>query len=287
VSGHVHLELADYLAGRLSDERRRQFEKHVRSCESCAAEARWAAEFREEALRQGLRHLDPQREIAIASDPTAASHAERSHLDRCQACRTELEWMRAHPDDEADDEEEEPSTPRRAGRPWAWAAAAAAIVVLGLLWVRQPWNGADIAQLARIEPLPVRISRSAPEAGSFQQWRLSGLDAYAAGDYASARDALGRAAQLRPDDAETRLYFGSSALLDGDLETAAAELRLAAALAEDAPALRDEAMWQAANVALAGGRPEEAERLLRDLSAELGPRADDARRLLAVLRSRP
>jgi len=287
VSDHVHLEIADYLAGRLPDDRRRRFEDHMRRCESCSAEVRWAAEFREEALRQGLRHLDPSREIEIATGHEPATDAERAHLDLCPTCRAELDWAREHAADEDEAaEEDEPPAPRSRRIPWGgFAAAAAAVLILALVWLTVPRPDRSVVDLARPEPLPVRTVRSAPEPGSFEALRLDGLDAYAAGEYAVAREALRRAVELRPEQAEVRLYLGSAALLLGEPEAAVAELDRAAGLAES-PALRDEATWQAGQAALASDRPDEAARRLRSLAEGEGRRAAEARGLLETLERR-
>lgn len=283
MSGHVELEIADFVAGRLSDERRRQIEDHMKECDPCRNDVRWAVELRDEALRQGLRHLDPMRTIALSADASNATEAELAHLDGCKSCRGELEWAKSAPDEDAETEPE--PAPRRRGSLGPWALAVAAIVVLAFAWMLAVRTPPSTTGLARIEPLPVHATRSVVEAGSFEEQRLLGLEAYVARDWETAREAFGRAVEMRPEDPEMWLYLGSTALLLGDAATAMDELALAAELA-GAPALRDEATWQLANAELAAGRPADAERHLRDLADDEDRRAADARALLSEIRDR-
>ena len=158
---------------------------------------------------------------------------------------------------------------------------AAAAVVLTLILVPR---GADVdyAGLARVEPLPVRVTRSVPEAGSFEEIRLLGLDAYAAGDFAAAREYLLRAVELEPDNGEMLLYLGSTELLEGQVEAAIDHLEKARERSPDG-AVKDEAAWQLANAALLDGRPEDAVRVLEKIGEFDGRRAEDARALLDSL----
>jgi anti-sigma factor RsiW len=286
VKRHIELEIADLVAGRLPDERRREAEEHVKRCDRCARELAWAERLRDDALREGLRHVAPMRIVEMGAGRESATDAERQHLDLCADCRQELEWTqrRANADEE---EGEEGSIPTRVQRPWryrAWpwiAAAAAAVAVVLILLPDRP--GIDLSTIAVVEPLPVRITRDVPPSGSSEAARLLGLEAYSAGDWASARDALSSAAAMRPDDAEILLYLGSAELLDGDTAAAADPLLSAERLATGTR-LREEASWQLANLALLAGRKDDATERLDQLAAGDGHRAGDAREMLARLR---
>jgi len=140
----------------------------------------------------------------------------------------------------------------------------------------------DYPGLARIEPLPVRIERSVPESGSFQAIRRLGLDSYAAGNYAIAREHLARAVEMEPSNGEMLLYLGSAGLLDGDLEPAIGHLEQARTRSPDG-AVKDEAAWQLANAALLDGRSDEAKRILQKLGEFDGRRGEDSRALLESL----
>jgi tetratricopeptide (TPR) repeat protein len=228
--------------------------------------------------------------VALAPGPGEASEVERAHLASCAQCRRELDWASELPEaDQVDEEDDlgesgsgaEPSRPRSLPTRWAWAGFAAAAVVLTLILVpRGP--GPDLAALARVEPLPVRITRAVPEPGSFEEARLMGLDSYAAGDYADARGHLARSLELEPNNGEMLLYLGSAELLLGELESAMEHFRAARDRSPDG-VVRDEAAWQSANAALLGGRREEAVNLLEQLGNYDGSRGDDARALLEQL----
>jgi Flp pilus assembly protein TadD len=133
--------------------------------------------------------------------------------------------------------------------------------------------------LARIEPLPVRISRSVAEPGSFEAARVRGLEHYRDGDYDVAAAAFGDALTLKPGDAEILVYLGSTELLRGDDERAARYLEAGLAVAEAAP-LREELLWQLANARLRAGNVAGAKQALSKV-VELGrAHASEARQLL-------
>jgi tetratricopeptide (TPR) repeat protein len=266
----------------------REIEEHLATCESCASDVAWARQLRDEALRQGLRHPDPMRIVQLASDPAGATDAERAHLASCAACSAEAGWAGAQTDESEEDDLEdaivEPASPAAGTRRawgWVWAAAAAAAAVLTLMLIpREP--ALSPSALARVEPLPVRITRDVPQRGTFDERRWLGLEAYSYGDYDSARAHLARAAQARPDDGEVLLYLGSSELLLGQVEAAIDSLRRARRSAAE-PSVQDEASWQLANALVLGDRAADASGVLRELSEREGRRADDARTLLQQL----
>ena len=287
MSTHVDLDIADFVSGRLTEARRKEIEEHLRKCDPCAAEATWASEFREQALRQGLRHLEPMRVVELASRPEVADEAEREHLASCDSCRGEVDWAEGSAPVDAESEGDEPPSAPSANRPvrarplrWAWLAAAALIVLA--LWVLPRGTRFDPSRFAIVEPLPVRTSRSIPESGSFEESRLLGLEAYASGNYESAAAQFGRALSIADGEAEVLLYLGSAELLERDLESAVLHLSDAKEFAVDGP-VHDEAAWQLANTFLLLGRLDEAERILETLAAGEGRRHEDSSNVLVAI----
>jgi tetratricopeptide (TPR) repeat protein len=275
VSVHVDLDIADFVAGRLSEARQKVIEDHLRQCDTCAAEVAWANEFRNQALRQGLRHLDPMRIVELSLRHTVASDTEQEHLDSCDRCRTEVAWSEELPTPSA-------KTTRR--RPLRLALlAAAAVITVALLFIPRG-DRFNPSQFAIVEPLSVRVSRSIPEPGSFEESRLLGLDAYKSGDFGSALEHFLHASSMESDHPELLLYLGSAELLDGRVDPAIEHLRQAMDNATE-PAVRDEATWQLVNALLLSGLADEAEDLLTALAEGEGRRADEARSLQQAVRA--
>jgi Flp pilus assembly protein TadD len=142
--------------------------------------------------------------------------------------------------------------------------------------------GPDVRGLAVVEPLPVRVSRSVPEAGSFEAHREAGLERYSSGDYGTATHELALALEIRPDDGEVELYLGSAELLSGNLAEARTRLRAASEHAAR-PRIREEALWQLANLELAADHAAEASRLLERVIGLEGQRQAAARALVDSL----
>lgn len=299
MSEHVTERIGDYLEGRLHPAAAREVAAHLSTCVECAADVRWARDFREAASIQGLRHPSPERIVEAADGRVPLTHAEERHVKSCSTCERELSWARGLPRADALGERTEPldgasirgekprvfPIPLRRGRTmWGLAALAAAATILIAIFNPGGQDG-DLARLARIEPLPVHLTRGLADPGSFEEIRLRGLESYEARDYAGAREALRRAASMEPRQAEVVLYLGSATLLLGDAKEGFANLRHAAEIAED-PALREEALWQLANAALASGRAGDAEAALRDVIALERRHREDAAALLERLGDR-
>jgi tetratricopeptide (TPR) repeat protein len=299
LSGHISDDIADYLADRLPSARLEEIRRHLDACTACAAEVAWAREFQEAALELGRRHIAPMRIVQLAAgegEPLAAP--ESRHLDRCASCTGELEWARRQPSVEAiPDPTPNGASPQPAQRPeasraWAWrprwvglaAALAAAAVVAVLLRPGAPRvETPTLAALARLEPLPVHMTRSPADAGSFEESRLLGLEAYAGGAYEEAIPHFQRAALLRPEDDEIRLYLGSAALLARRLELAAEHLEPLAVRTTD-PTRLAEALWQLANLQLLQQRADAALSTLQRLESLDGRHAAEARQQIEALR---
>jgi tetratricopeptide (TPR) repeat protein len=297
MNGHLGDRIADYLEGRLGPESMRDVERHVASCADCAADLRWAQDFRNAALTAGVRHVTPARVVELAEGQgDRGTELELRHLQSCPTCQRELEWVRSLPDSEAaertgDDSEALPSgaagSPRViAGRfrptGWHWGAlvaVAAGIVALILLpLLRHP----DLPRLARFDPLPVHLSRSTTGSDLFENTRLRGLELYRDGRYAEAATALQEAQALRPNDAEVRLYSGSAELQLGRFQEGMALLVQAKDL-EMPRLLREELLWQIANAALALGNAPEAKAALREVETLDRRHKQDAIRILRKL----
>jgi anti-sigma factor RsiW len=208
---------------------------HLGQCAACRAEVEWAK--RQAPVEAALAELDAPE----TTGPESGSEADRARPDaprRAMPRGTRLRWR------------------------WVWgtaAVAAAAVVVILLLPTSQPIPPAttpqpgviqeapvpSIAALARIEPLPVSITRGPSEPGSFEESRMQGLEAYVEGDYAAAVRHLRRGLELQPANHEVRLYLGSAELLRGDPATA--EPLLDAAASRAAEPVRSEALWALAS----------------------------------------
>jgi hypothetical protein len=297
MSDHIVDQIADYLEGRLAPDATRAFESHLEECEACAADVEFARAFQTGAVEQGLMHIRPGRIVALADDPSVTTEIEERHLMDCSSCRSELEWVRtSSASDVADgggspagrDSGLHPTRDRKSrwafSRGWGLGLVTAAVAVLAVL-LMLPDGTVDPERargLARIEPIPVNITRSPVSPGSFEEARLIGLESYRDGDYGRAAERLDEAVDLRPDAAELYLYLGSAAMLDNDYEPATRYLQTCIERAGN-DALRDEAMWQLANAYLAGGDVNSARTTLQRIRDAGGARAGDSTRLLTRL----
>lgn len=293
MSNHVLHQIADFFSGRLPDSARRAIEVHLKGCADCADDFTWAQRFRDTALHDGSRHLDSTRIVELSETRENATEAEAEHLRACSTCNGEMEWSESQPGPEQDGPEERrpPVQPARTSRPAtvlrprAWMGLAAILALSVALTIFLPGGpDSDLIGLARIEPLPVRMTRVAPEPGSFEEDRLLGLEAYAAGDFDGADEHLAHALVRRPGDVEILIYLGSSRLLRDRPADAADVLTRAADLATGTT-LESEALWQLANAELADGSSEQAAKSLRRLRSLTGPRVDDASALLADMKA--
>ena len=147
----------------------------------------------------------------------------------------------------------------------------------------QPGSSTDLSGLARIEPLPVEITRSAIPQDAFGEASLRGYELYAEGDYAAAGSSLLEASQLRSEHV-VELYLASTELLLGRTEEAVARLRPVADGASDLT-VREEASWQLANALRASGRTDEAKEFLQQVVEGDGFHRRDADTLLEELRT--
>jgi hypothetical protein len=286
VTDHVTDRLPALLAGRLDPEEASAIRQHLDGCADCAADLRWARDLQEDALRKGLRHPGSERLLELVDGRgEAASEAEAAHLASCEACGREREWLRSlPPSSQAEAELAAWARPRARVLPLQLSglalAAAAALVVIFLL-PRDRGTLPDPTSLARFDPLPVHLDRSASPMSAFEESRLVGLERYVEADWEGARAAMRRALDERPESDEVRLYLGSAEVLAGNHEGAAALLRPVADGLE--PAFRDEALWILANLDLAAGDTASAERRLQALVEAAGRHATAARDLLADL----
>jgi len=136
-----------------------------------------------------------------------------------------------------------------------------------------------LAPLARIEALPVRVTRESFEAGSFEEARALGLEAYQNATFDSAAAQLRVALDRNPGDPEVSLYLGSAELLLGNPAAAMPPLEVASR-AKDA-AIQEEALWQLANGWLLMNQGDDALATGRELGARGGVHAAEADSLVA------
>jgi tetratricopeptide (TPR) repeat protein len=298
MSGHVTDQVAEYVQGRLEPEDTSAFERHLAVCPECAADVTWAQGLRESALAGHLGHLAPE-QIAAADD-RSLSKEDRAHLGTCATCRAEWEWSlrpQALPAGRF-------ALPRRP----VWLAAAAAVVLVVALWLpRQrepettsnlPTPGAQrppatepplptlapsLSRLARLEALPVQLTRSGGAHGSAEEAVLLGLEHYAEGRYGDAVSALEASLRLGATAPELRIYLASAFLHLGRPQRAVETLEGHLAGAGEA-AHRDETLWQLAQARLMLEDGAAARVILEALSGRAGARRADATRLLAEVR---
>ena len=192
-----------------------------------------------------------------------------------------------------------PSWLLRLGRRWRWALAGAGVVLAVVVIVivvsighrsvstpgvsgqpAEPPAGEpfSLAPLASIGALPVRLTREAFEAGSFDEARTLGLAAYQGAAYESAASQLRIALDRRPGDPEVSLYLGSAELLRRNPGSAMPPLETASR-AKD-PAIQEEALWQLANAWLLANQGDDALAAGRELRARGGVHAIDADSLI-------
>jgi hypothetical protein len=193
-----------------------------------------------------------------------------------------------------------PSWPPRLRPRWRWALAGAglALAVVAIVMLLSignppvstpggPGQSAEpragepafsLAPLASIRALPVRVTREAFEAGSFDEARALGLSAYQGAAYDSAASQLRIALDQKPGDPEVSLYLGSAELLRRNPGAAMPPLETASR-AKD-PAIQEEALWQLANAWLLANQGDDALAMGRELRARGGVHAIDADSLI-------
>jgi hypothetical protein len=132
----MHDLLPWHLNATLAPDEDRAFRAHLDECADCRADLERLRALRDELSRHGAvllgDHPDPEQLVAIASGEmhgtdARAVEAARHHVELCDACATELRWIRG-------EAVVGPDAPQRAAAPsWrvlAWAASAAAAASL-------------------------------------------------------------------------------------------------------------------------------------------------------------
>lgn len=243
----------------------------------------------------------------------ALTEAETVHLHRCHACREDQAFLGTLPPFSALDSEAASSVDR-AGRGistdrdasatrdlrsfprhrawftrgWLGGAALAAAALIAILIWPEPARDLELSGLARLDPIPVHISRAVAE-DELEDLRLRGLEAYAEGRYVEAASRFDEAHTRMPENAEILIFLGSSQALSAPtdpeaLETARETLREALDRSERLEERR-EAQWQLAQIELASGKPDAALVLLHVLAESDALRAGAARDLLEKIDS--
>ena len=290
---HLDEALADFVLGRLTPFEHQRWVAHLTDCAPCREQVALAESMREDGV-----HLDAPRIVEIADDANAASSAEAAHLETCERCSGELEQMRTlEMPAELQMARSEPtprgmrdmrgmqSSGRRAParrltkRTTSTSIAFFALAAMLLLLVFPRGDEQSLmSSFAQIEPLPVRITRSAGEPGSMEEARLLGLEAYRDQDWARAAEHLGMA-HSRGATAEVGLYLASAQLLRGQDDAARAAVEAVFDDPEVSAGILDEARWLRVQLALRAEDPANVELWLTAIEAAQGRRAPDARAL--------
>jgi predicted Zn-dependent protease len=165
----------------------------------------------------------------------------------------------------------------------AVALGALAIVLFG------PHRSISTGDLAQIEAIALRIPRSVPEPGTFEEAWMQALSLYQRAEYREASLVLRELSKRDPDHFESTLLLGSALLLDGQPSDAVTALERAEELATSSTD-RDEARWQLANaLLLLTSRRADAARaaqLLDGVAQGSSPRAGAAAALSQALAER-
>jgi tetratricopeptide (TPR) repeat protein len=290
----IRAKMADYLLGRLSESERHEVRRALEDDAELAAEFRFAQEL--EQKWSTSEELEAERMVELA-DGGAMTEEEERHFAQHALDRRALEMLRevgAMPRYESTEHQPrraEAHAPRQSFRLSAgrWSAALVAVAA-ALVLMLGPWSDSkdvDLSRYAQIEVLPVRISRGSAEAGSFEEYRLQGLERYRDQQWSASIAVLDSALALRTDDAEVLLYRGSARLHRGEFEMARESFRRASAInasrGEIVSPLHEEILWQLAQCELSLGERKNATVLLQGLAAGRGARGARAIRQLESL----
>ncbi len=221
-----------------------------------------SAEEFERLLARSEREPSASAELDFQADLQAAAELERSALEAALV-------RRGH---------------RLASRPWLWAAAAAAmLVVSGLaLWLApgrgEPARARDLARCG--PPHYIAAELRSPDA-SAQDDLARAMEPYARGEYPAAARALAALLDEHPQHGPARFYLAAAREQLGELEAAEDDYRRVAAEAEGF--LAEHASWRLANLLLARDHVERARAELERLRATEGAFARNAGQLLERL----
>lgn len=281
---HVAELVADFVFGRLEGDELQRVREHLEQCSECAQDFAAAVTLRQAS--EEAQHLSEQRIAQLSDSPDILLLEEREHLESCARCSHELSVLRDL--GAAPDLSDRSRQPRRAASPaprarllqqWVAPAMVLAATIAFLLLPR----GIDPTELAQLEPMPVRLSRTAPQPDSFEAARLAGLSSYVDEDWSGAIASFELALRMRPGIAELRLYRASANALRGEPELARDELGDLVADATLDATTANEARWQLAQLELAAGEAQAARELLGEIVDSRGHRARNAQELLNQL----
>ena len=235
--------------------------------------------------------IDSERLVTFYTGAIAEAEAEplREHLAACARCVAAAAEARRFV--EAIDGPSARQVPRIAAR-WrlGWAAAAA-LVVLAVLFLYRAAAPAPPGEASRWDALAIaKAPYPLPDPDESLLWRsgsgnvagrfAEGMAAYEAGDFEPAARLLAKAVEESPRDDRARFYLGVTLLL---LRRPAEALEpLERAAAASAAGVRLEARWYLALASLQSDRTERARAILQGVAADRqGSRAQEARALLA------
>jgi hypothetical protein len=292
---HVVDLVADFVWRRLDEATLSRVRKHLETCSDCASDYAAAVVLRQAG--EAKMHLDAERLTELSGASGRISPEERAHLESCDPCAHELDMLRglgSAPSVSGLELELAPypkkrelrraSSPSPRSRRLGWSVAALAVAAALILFIIPGRESVELGTMAVLEPMPVRVTRSSAEPGSFDEARLQALAAYGAANYVEALERLDLSLERRAGDPEMSLYRASALALTGRLDDARDGFidLLADGDAVDA-AMRDEARWQLVQVELLQTDRAGVEELLDELLARPGHREADARSLRAKL----
>ncbi len=223
-----------------------------------------------------------------------------AHYLSCAKCQEELELVRAIQEklwekgEELIEETAQPSRTLRVRKAWAFAAAAAGLLMIigAAVWWQAKGPGRPPAgpqappsswiALARFEPplfIPPALRDEEDEAS---QLFRSGMAYYQAGRYGETIPYLRAAARLDPNGAGIRFFLGICLLLTG--ETAEGIEKLGATISLGDSAYLEEAHFYRAKALLAQMDVDGAKSELRWVLSEGSDLKEEAARMLALIR---
>jgi hypothetical protein len=252
MDAHVVDLVQDVLFGHVDRETACRVHAHLAVCDECAADYTFAFRLRDASMAAPL-------------DASLAQFLETLEMPAASSAQAPVRRLR-----------------RLSVRPTRIAVSFLAAAAALLLLVR-PWSDDEFASIARLEPLPVRLTREAPEPESFAEARLQALSAYRDGDWTTALARCETALQRRPGDGEMTVYAASAEAFLQRLPAAAERLDALLADAAQPIAILREARWQRAQLALHEGDDDRARVELEFLVRESGIRQEDARAQLQQL----
>lgn len=239
--------IESYLAGRLDQAQRKDFEEHYFACPECREKLQIGRALQEGFWEKGAAELLPSlKKVPFGIRSWAVASAAAAFLIIAAAA---LWWLLRTPD----------VSPARAGK-----------------------IPAELNLLARLEPPPyIAPALRGTEDEAAERFR-TGMRYYQEGQYARAIPELRAAAGLKSESAQARFFLGISLLLTGQSDEGIVELKAAESLGD--PAYLEEARFFLAKAYLAKSDVAAAKEKLRQVVEANGRMRDEAADLLRRMR---